>query len=44
VILLAVLGLVLDDPLTRLNALKQAASFSANTAAAVFLEEGGKWG
>jgi uncharacterized membrane protein YfcA len=36
VIVLAVLGLVLDDTLTRLNALKQAISFSVNTAAAVF--------
>ena len=33
---LAVLGLVLDDSLTRLNALKQAISFSVNTAAAIF--------
>ena len=36
VIVLAVLGLVLHDTLTRLNALKQASSFSVNTAAAVF--------
>jgi uncharacterized membrane protein YfcA len=36
VIVLAVLGLVLDDSLTRLNALKQAVSFSVNIAAAVF--------
>ena len=36
VIILAVLGLVLDDSLTRLNALKQVLSFSANIAAAVF--------
>jgi uncharacterized protein len=36
VIVLAVLGLVLDDTLTRLNALKQGISFSVNTAAAVF--------
>ena len=36
VIVLAVLGLVLDDTLTRLNALKQAMSFSVNTAAAIF--------
>jgi len=35
VIVLAVLGLVLDDNLTRLNALKQAISFSTNIAAAV---------
>lgn len=36
VIVLAVLGLVLDDTLTRLNALKQAVAFSANIAAAIF--------
>jgi uncharacterized membrane protein YfcA len=36
VIVLAVLGLVLDDTLTRLNALKQAISFSVNIAAATF--------
>ncbi len=36
VIILSVLGMVLDDSLTRLNALKQAISFSANMAAAVF--------
>jgi uncharacterized membrane protein YfcA len=36
VIVLAVLGLALDDTLTRLNALKQAISFSVNTAAAIF--------
>ncbi len=36
VIVLAVLGLVLDDSLTRLNALKQAISFSVNIAAALF--------
>jgi uncharacterized membrane protein YfcA len=36
VIVLAVLGLVLDDTLTRLNALKQAVSFSVNIAAAIF--------
>jgi uncharacterized membrane protein YfcA len=36
VIVLAVLGLVLDDSLTRLNGLKQAISFSVNTAAAIF--------
>jgi uncharacterized membrane protein YfcA len=36
VIVLAVLGLVLDDTLTRLNALKQVVSFSVNTAAAVY--------
>lgn len=36
VLLLAVMGLTLDDTLTRLNALKQALSFSINIAAAVF--------
>ena len=36
VIVLAVLGLVLDDTLTRLNALKQVLSFSINLAAAIF--------
>jgi uncharacterized membrane protein YfcA len=36
VIILAVLGLVLEDSLTRLNALKQSISFSANIAAAIF--------
>jgi hypothetical protein len=36
VIVLAVLGLVLDDTLTRLNALKQAISFATNLTAAVF--------
>ncbi|HEX5950899.1 MAG TPA: sulfite exporter TauE/SafE family protein [Actinomycetota bacterium] len=36
VILLAVLGLVLEDPLTRINALKQALSFCVNVTAAVF--------
>lgn len=36
VIVLAVLGLVLDDNLTRLNALKQAIAFSVNITAAVF--------
>ncbi len=36
VILLAVLGLVLDDTLTRLNALKQTLSLGANVAAALF--------
>ena len=34
--MLAVLGLTLDDSLTRLNALKQAIAFSTNVAAAVF--------
>ncbi len=36
VMVLAVVGLVLEDSLTRLNALKQAISFSINIAAAVF--------
>jgi uncharacterized membrane protein YfcA len=36
VIVLATLGLVIDDSLTRLNALKQAISFSVNVAAAIF--------
>ena len=36
VLLLAVLGLTLDDTLTRLNALKQVLAFSVNIAAAVF--------
>lgn len=36
VIVLAVLGLTLDDSLTRLNALKQAIAFSTNIAAAIF--------
>ena len=36
VIVLAVLGLVLEDTLTRLNALKQIISFSINIAAALF--------
>jgi uncharacterized membrane protein YfcA len=36
VIVLAVLGLVFEDNLTRLNALKQSISFSVNTAAALF--------
>jgi hypothetical protein len=36
VIILAVLGLSLDDTLTRLNALKQALAFSVNVTAAIF--------
>ena len=36
VIVLAVLAVVLDDNLTRLNALKQAVAFATNAAAAVF--------
>jgi hypothetical protein len=42
VIVLAVLGLMLDDSLTRLNALKQFIAFSANVAAAVFFVFSGK--
>jgi uncharacterized membrane protein YfcA len=36
VIVLAVLGLTLEDTLTRLNALKQIVGFSVNAAAAIF--------
>jgi uncharacterized membrane protein YfcA len=36
VIILAVLGLVLDDTLTRLNGLKQIVAFAVNVAAAIF--------
>jgi hypothetical protein len=42
VIVLAVLGLVLSDSLTRLNALKQSISFSVNIAAAFFFVFSGK--
>jgi uncharacterized membrane protein YfcA len=42
VIVLAVIGLVLDDSLTRLNALKQAIAFSTNVAAAVLFAFSGK--
>jgi hypothetical protein len=42
VILLAALGLVVTDSFTRLNALKQALSFSANLAAAVFFISSGR--
>jgi uncharacterized membrane protein YfcA len=42
VIVLAVLGLVLEDTLTRLNALKQIISFSINIAAAAFFVFSGK--
>jgi hypothetical protein len=42
VILLSVLGLILNDTLTRLNALKQAIAFSANVAAAVLFIFSGK--
>lgn len=46
VIVLAVLGLVLNDSLTELNALKQAIAFSVNTAAAIFFVFSGNvnWG
>jgi uncharacterized membrane protein YfcA len=40
--MLAVLGLVLDDSLTRLNALKQSLSFVINIAAALFFLFSGK--
>jgi len=44
VIVLAALGLLVDDSLTRLNATKQAIGFAANTAAAVlFLFSGQVW-
>jgi uncharacterized membrane protein YfcA len=36
VIVLAVLGLTINDSLTRLNGLKQAIAFSVNMAAAIF--------
>lgn len=36
IILMAVLGLVIDDSLTSLNVLKQAISFSINFAAAIY--------
>ena len=42
VILLAVLGLVLEETLTRLNALKQAFALTVNVAAAVFFLFSGK--
>lgn len=42
VIILAVLGLVLEDNLTRLNGLKQAIAFSTNIAAAIFFVFSGK--
>ncbi|HTX90137.1 MAG TPA: sulfite exporter TauE/SafE family protein [Anaerolineales bacterium] len=46
VIILSVLGLVLNDNLTRLNAIKQIIGFSANVAAAVLFVFSGKihWG
>jgi hypothetical protein len=45
VVVLAVLGLILDDSLTRLNALKQAIAFAVNLAAALFfiLKGGVNW-
>jgi hypothetical protein len=42
VIVLAVLGLTLEDTLTRLNALKQSVAFSVNIAAALFFVFSGK--
>jgi uncharacterized protein len=42
VIVLAVLGLVINENLTRLNAVKQVISFSANTAAALLFVFSGK--
>jgi len=42
VILLAILGLIVDDTLTRLNALKQIIAFSANVTAAVLFVFSGK--
>lgn len=42
VIVLAALGVTLDDSLTRLNALKQAVAFSVNVAAALFFLFSGK--
>lgn len=42
VIMLAVLGLILNDNLTRLNALKQVIAFSANLAAALLFVFSGK--
>ena len=46
VIVLAALGLTIEDSLTRLNALKQAVAFSVNVAAAVFFLFSGQvlWG
>jgi uncharacterized membrane protein YfcA len=46
VIVLAVLGLILSDSLTRLNALKQGIAFATNVAAALFFVFSGKvvWG
>jgi uncharacterized membrane protein YfcA len=42
VIVLAVLGLILNDSLTRLNALKQGIAFATNIAAAIFFLFSGK--
>ncbi len=42
VIVLAVLGLVINENLTRLNAIKQVIAFAANTAAALFFVFSGK--
>jgi uncharacterized membrane protein YfcA len=42
VIVLAVLGLIVNESLTRLNAIKQVIAFAANTAAALFFVFSGK--
>ena len=42
VMMLAVLGLVLDESLTRLNALKQVVALAANVAAAIFFVSSGE--
>jgi uncharacterized membrane protein YfcA len=42
VIVLAILGLIYDDSLTRLNVLKQAISFSINVSAAIYFSFSGK--
>ena len=42
VIVIAVLGLIYDDALTRLNVLKQAISFSINITAAIYFAFSGK--
>jgi uncharacterized protein len=42
VIILAILGLILNDSITRLNALKQILAFSTNLAAAIFFVFSGK--
>lgn len=42
VIVLAILGLIYDDSITRLNVLKQAISFSINVSAAIYFSFSGK--